>query len=150
VNQSDGVPKSHFLPEGWPGIPEQGLAVVQMVTGTATIYATAEWKPPRGIRNFDVGWAWRRHDACWDTVVGETSEGDFSYIIQLYYLSLMTLTPSRNLILHDITGPCHPAAATMFESATRLTSDLTWQRYMKFDPNKLERRHRIVCLRSRV
>jgi hypothetical protein len=55
--------KSHVLPKGWPGVPEQGLAIIQMVTGTGTIYGTAGWKPPRGIGNLDV-W-WRRHDTRW-------------------------------------------------------------------------------------
>jgi hypothetical protein len=59
VNQRHGMHKSHVLPKGWPGVPEQGLAIIQVVTGTGTIYGTG-WKSPRGIRNFDM-W-WRRHD----------------------------------------------------------------------------------------
>jgi hypothetical protein len=58
MSQRHGMHKSHVLPKGWPRVPEQGLAIIQMVTGTGTIYGNG-WKPPRGIRNFDV-W-WRRH-----------------------------------------------------------------------------------------
>jgi hypothetical protein len=62
VNRRHGMYKSHVLPKGWPGVVEQGLAIIRMVTGTGTIYRTG-WKPARGIRNFDVGW--RRHDTRW-------------------------------------------------------------------------------------
>jgi hypothetical protein len=59
VNQRHGMHRRYVLPEGWPGVPEQGLAIIQMMTGTGTIYGTG-WKPLWGISNFDV-W-WRRHD----------------------------------------------------------------------------------------
>ena len=62
MNQRHVMDKSHVLPKGWPGVPEQGLAIIRMVTGTGTIYSTG-WKPARGIRNLDMGR--RRHDTRW-------------------------------------------------------------------------------------
>ena len=55
MNQRHGMHKSHVLPKGWPGVPEHSLTVIRMVTGPGTIYGN-RWKPPWGIRGFDVWW----------------------------------------------------------------------------------------------